>query len=147
MRNSDFVTLSGSIAAASATTAYVYYPVPAKFKFVGFAWSYQTAEANTDNTLDFIITADSAFDGSWATTLHTNANAVGLLDSAAIGETMVNFGDAAIAAGAAVAVTPTTADIAALATIRAALTTAGTGTVPAVNFHIIGYWLTPPGNA
>ena len=142
-RDSDISVLSGQIAAASATTAYVYFPIVAPFRFVGYAWSYQTAEANTDNTLDFVLTSDSAFDASWATTLHTNANAFGLLDSAGVGETMVNFGNAASGGAAAVAAAPTEARLAQGATIRAALVTAGTGTVPAINFHVFGYWLSP----
>ena len=143
-RDSDIVVLSAQSPAASAATTYVYFPVPAVFRWVGFGWSYQTAEANTDNTLDFVLAADSEFDGTFdGTTLHTNANAFGLLDSAAIGETMINYGDAASGGGAAVAVTPTEARLAQGATIRAALTTAGSSTVPAINFHVFGYFLAP----
>ena len=145
---------SGRIAAASATTAYVYVPVPdnatnsttlgashSAFLFEGFVWGYETTEANSDNTIDFVITYDSAEDGTFATTLHTNANAIGLLDTAAVGEFVTNFGDAAIAGGAAVAVTPTRARVPAGQTIRVAITTAGTSTVPAIMFAVFGHWV------
>ena len=109
--------------------------------FEGFVWGYESTEANSDNTLDFIITYDSAEDGTFATTVHTNANANGLLDTAAVGEFVTNFGDAAIAGGAAIAVTPTRTRIPAGQTVRVALTTAGTGTVPAIMFAIFGHWV------
>lgn len=137
------VILQGQIAAASAGTLNLYFPMPVPFRFEGFAWGYQTAEANTDNTMDFVITSDSGLDAGWATTLFTNVNTNGLLDSMGVGVIETNTGNAAIAGGAAVAVTPTAARVAAGATIRVAITTAGTGTVPAINFHIIGKFLQP----
>lgn len=135
-RRSAIVTVEKQAAAAAAGTANLYYSVPVPIRFLGFSWGYQAAEAGTDNTLDFVITADTGGDGGFATTLHTNANACGLLDSAAVGEMLTNFGDAAIAGGAAVAVDVTETRVAAGATIRVALTTAGTGTIPAINFAI-----------
>lgn len=134
------------VAAASAGTQYAYFPLPVPFRFEGFAWSYDTAEANADNTLDFVIAQDAAdddgtFDGT-GDTLHTNANAVGLLNTSAIGVTNTNKGDAASGGGAATAVTPTAARCDA-GTIRVAITTAGTGTIPAINFSIIGKFLQP----
>ncbi len=142
-----------STAAASAGTTYLYFPVAADmttsphkaFVFKGFMWGYQTAEANTDNTLDFVIArditdADGTFDGA-SDTLHTNANACGLLDSVALGRFVTNKGNAVMAGGAAVAVTPTETRVAAGDVIRVAVTTAGTGTVPAINFAIIGNWV------
>ena len=140
------------VAAASAATAYLYFPIPHEitktahkaFMFKGFAWSYQTAEANTDNTLDFVIAQDQDDDGTFdatGDTLHTNANAVGLLDSAAIGKTVTNKGDAASGGAAATAVTPTETRVDRGNTIRVAVTTAGTGTIPAINFSILGHWV------
>lgn len=142
-RDAEVVTLIGQIPAAGAATTNIYFPVPVAFRFEGYSWGYQAAEANADNTMDFVITSDSAFDASWATTLHTNANANGLLDSAGVGEFITNFGNAAIAGGAAVAAVPTAARVPAGATIRVAITTAGTGTVPAINFAIHGKTLQP----
>ena len=142
-RDSDLAVMLASQAAASAATTYLYYPVPTDFRFEGYAWSYQTAEANTDNTLDFLIEYDSAEDGTFATALHTNANAVGLLNSSAIGEWNVNFGNAASGGGAAVAAVPTAARVAANQSIRVTVITAGTGTVPGINFAIMGKWLQP----
>jgi len=143
-RDADLTVLMGQTAAAAAGALNLYYPMIVPFRFMGFCWGYQTAEANADNTIDFVIASDGDFDGTFDNpTLHTNANTCGLLDSAAIGEILVNMGDAAGAAGAAVAVTPTQARVVAGGTIRAVLTTAGTGTVPAINFGIIGYWLQP----
>lgn len=142
-RDANVFTQGGQIAAASAGTAYVYVPIPVAIDFEGFSWNYNTAEANTDNTLDFIITADTAGDGTWATTLHTNANPFGLLDTTAVGVSKTNYGDAAVSGQTAVAVSPTVTRVAAGATIRVALTTAGTSTIPAINFFVHGHTLTP----
>ena|SRR3990167_6332486 len=141
-RESDMAVMLASQAAASAATTYLYYPVPVPFRFEGYAWSYQTVEANADNTLDFVIEYDSANDGTFATALHTNANACGLLNSSAIGEWNVNFGNAASGGGAAVAAVPTAARVTA-GSIRVTVVTAGTGTVPGINFAIMGKWLQP----
>ena len=135
-----------STAAASAGTVYLYFPLPAPFMFEGYSWSYQTAEANTDNTLDFVIAcdvtdADGTFDGA-SDTLFANANANGLLNTSAIGVSNVNKGNAAIAGGAAVAAVPTRARVA-TGTIRVSVVTAGTGTVPGINFALIGKFLQP----
>ena len=146
-RDADFTVLRSRIAAASAATVNMFYGLPARFKFVGFEWNYETTEANADNTIDFVITRDQDKDGTHdatGDTIHTNANTCGLLDSAAVGQFRFNRGNAASAAGAAVAVTPTAVDIDDGETIRVAMTTAGTGTVPAINFNIVGYWLTGP---
>lgn len=145
-RTAGFDVLMGEVAAASAGTQYIYLPIVAPFMFEGFVWGYRTAEANADNTLDFVIAQDAAnddgtFDGT-GDTLHTNANAVGLLNSAAVGVMLYNYGDAASGGGAAVAVTPTKARLDA-GTVRIAVTTAGTGTIPAIQFGIVGHWLQP----
>lgn len=151
----DLTLLGGvqSTAAAAAGTTYLYFPVPAEFStsahkafiFKGFAWGYQTAEANADNTLDFVIAKDEAdddgtFDGT-GDTLFTNANAVGLLDSQAVGRFETNMGNAASGGGAAVAATVTENRVAADGVIRVAVTTAGTGTIPAINFAILGHFV------
>ena len=141
-RESGFDVMLASQAAASAATTYLYYPVPVPFRFEGFTWSYQTAEANTDNTLDFVIESDSAGDGTFATALFTNGNANGLLNSSAIGEWNTNFANAASGGGAAVAAVPTAARVVA-GSIRVTIVTAGTGTIPGINFGIIGKWLQP----
>lgn len=140
-RDAAYITLRGQTAAASAGTTYIYLPIPARFLFEGFSWGYQTAEANTDNTLDFVIARDQDKDGTFDATgdaIHTNANAVGLLDTAALGRMVTNKGDAAAPGGAAVAVTPTSVVIGQDETIRIAVTTAGTGTIPAINFSVYG---------
>ena len=150
-RSSDIVFLWDTNAAASAATGNIYLPLvggdtanpsgsPQAFIFEGFAWLYLAAEANTDNTLDFVITHDGG-DGTFGTTVHTNANAVGLLDSAAVGEVQINRGDAASGGAAAAAVTPTQLRIPVDRTIRVAVTTAGTGTIPAIKFGVYGHYV------
>lgn len=123
--------------AASAGTVTAYVPVgPTAFRFEGFQWMYETAEVNVDNTFDFAIAYTT--DGTNFTTLHSNANAVGLLDTAAVLTTQQNKGDAVAGGGAAVAVTPTAAEVPANAVLRFTLVTAGTGTVPAVQLQAYG---------
>lgn len=146
-RDANVTTYGGQSAAATAGTVYQYYPVPVVFEFEGFSWCYTTTEANADNTFDFVIEYDSAGDGTFATALHTNANAVGLLDSAAVGQFLTNKGNAAAGGGAAVAVTPTKARIPAGASIRVTVIRAGTGTIPAINFAVHGHTLTPLASA
>ena len=138
-RVSSMLTLTKVNAAASAATTYLYYSIPVPCRFVGFSWGYQTVEANADNTLDFLIAMDQDKDGTFdatGDTLHTNANEVGLLNSAAIGEYLTNYGDAASGGGAAVAVSVTETRVPVGATIRVTCVTAGTGTVPAINFDL-----------
>lgn len=140
------VVMSKQRAAASAGTLYMYYSVPVPFMFEGFAWGYQTAEANTDNTLDFVIERDQDKDGTFDATgdaIFTNGNANGLLDTTALGKMVTNMGNAASGGATAIAVTPTRTRIAAGETIRVTLVTAGTGTIPAINFDIIGKYLQP----
>jgi hypothetical protein len=127
-------------AAASAGTVYGYAPTgDRRFRFMGFGWSYASAEANTDNTLDFVIAYGN--DGSTFTALHTNANPVGLLDTAAPLVPNVNIGDAASSGGAGVAVTPTQAVIAANQMLRFTIVRAGTGTIPAIDFWVYGRYV------
>lgn len=141
-RDAGLVVITKEQAAASAATTYLYYPIPVAFRWEGFSWSYQSAEANTDNTLDFVIEADAASAGSWGTTLFTNGNPNGLLDTSAVGVERTNYGNAASSGATAIAVTPTVARVAGT-TIRVTVITAGSGTVPAINFSIIGHYLQP----
>lgn len=138
-RSADISVFNFRAAAAAAGTATAYRTVPQTFVFSGFAWMYESAEANTDNTLDFVL--DYTEDGTNYTALHTNANAVGLLDTAAPLVGQVNKGDAASGGGAAVAVTPTPARVPKGAVLRCRITTAGTGTIPAVQLDALGYFV------
>jgi len=145
-RDASLATLRASTAAASAGTLYLYYAIPVPFRFEGFSWGYQTAEANTDNTLDFVISRDQDKDGTFDATgdaMFTNGNANGLLDSMALGRMRTNFGNAASGGATGIAVTPTVTRVDAGETIRVTVVTAGTGTVPAINFDIHGHWLRP----
>lgn len=137
-RDNVIRTIIATKAAASAGTGTTYHPVGSRpFLFQGFAWLYETTEANADNTLDFVI--DYTTDGGGAyTELFTNANAVGLADTSAVLTLNSNKGNAASGGGAAVAVTPTEARVPANAVIRVRLVTAGTGTVPAVQMLVEG---------
>lgn len=140
-RDADYLVMRASTAAASAGTLYLYFQAPGAFVWEGFAWGYQTAEANTDNTLDFAIASDIDKDGTFdnaSDALFTNGNPNGLLDSMAIGVWKYNFGNAASGGATGIAVTPTVTRIAQDVTIRVAVVTAGTGTIPAINFAIYG---------
>jgi len=131
-RDNDITRIPARAAAASAGTTQTYTQTlnrPAIFQ--GWAFTYESAEANTDNTLDFAIAYTT--DGSNFTTLFANGNAVGLLDTGVPLVSQVNKGDAASGGAAATAVTPTEARIPAGATIRTTIVTAGTGTIPAVS--------------
>ena len=124
------------ITAATAGAQSRYFAVTQTFYFQGFCWFYESTEANSDNTLDFVI--DYTTDGTNFTTLHTNANAVGFLDTGAPLVVFENMGNAGSAGGAAVAVTPTGARVPAGATLRVTCTTAGTGTIKAMQFDVFG---------
>lgn len=115
----------------------------------GFSWMYETTEANADNTIDFVI--DYTTDSTTFVTIHTNANTCGLADTGTVLTPFTMMGDAAIAAATAVAVTRLngTGATAALpnirvpgeAVIRFAMTTAGTGTIPAIQMVLYGHWV------
>lgn len=147
MRNSDFAPgMSDVSAGASAGTTYLYFPVVAPFQFEGFAWTYLSTEANADNTFDFVIGRDIDKDGTFNNAndvIHTNANAVGLGDSGGAGQAQINKGDAGSGGGAATAVTPTPVRVTEGETIRVTMVRAGTGTVPAIKFQILGHYLAP----
>jgi hypothetical protein len=135
--------LVAEIAAASAGTVAAFIPMPVPFWWEGWCWGYRTTEANADNTLDWALGSDGDDDGTYDNAvLYTNGNPNGLLDSTAVGRFEYNTGDAASGGGAAIAITPTAQRIGAF-TVRANLITAGTGTVPAIMFGIIGKYLQP----
>lgn len=139
-RINNIYPLRGRTAGASAGTTYDYRPVGNRpFQVDGFGWIYESAEANTDNTLDFVI--DYTEDGSAYTAIFTNGNPCGLLDSAAPLVALVNKGNAAASGGAAVAVTAPTTRVPAHAVIRFTHVRAGTGTVPAVQMWANGRYV------
>lgn len=140
------IVLSDKTAAASAGTLYLYFGVPVPFMFEGFGWAYGTAEANTDNSLDFVISRDQDKDGTFdaaSDAIFTNVNPNGLLDTSALGKINVNKGNAGSSGAAATAVTPTRTRIDAGETIRVTVVTAGTGTIPSIKFEIYGKTLQP----
>lgn len=131
-RDNDITRIPARAAAASAGTTQTYSQTlnrPAIFQ--GWAWTYESTEANADNTLDFAIAYTT--DGTNFTTLFANANPNGLLNTSDPLVSNVNKGDAGSSGGAATSVTPTEARIPAGAVIRTTIVTAGTGTIPAVS--------------
>ena len=158
-RSKDFREFRFRTAAASAATDTQYLPIsdyagtsvlaePARaFLASGFSWMYESAEANTDNTIDFVIDYTTNGGGAY-TTIHTNANTVGLLDTSAELTMNTMIGDAAIAAAAGVAIVRLSGSSSAAlpnvrvpgdAVLRYRMTTAGTGTVPAIQFVLFGH--------
>lgn len=129
-------TFNFRAAAASAATATSYLPVAQTFLFTDFQWMYESTEANADNTLDFVL--DYTTDGTNYTALYTNANPMGLLNTGAPLVGFTNYADAASSGATGVVVTPTVVRVPANAIIRCRLTTAGTGTIPAVQMNVIG---------
>ena len=123
-------------AAAAAATSTQYKTVEQTFLFTDYQWMYETTEANADNTLDWVV--DYTVNGTDFISLVTNANAVGLLNTSAPLVGNINSGNAASAGTAGVVAAPTVVRVPAGAVIRVALTTAGTGTVPAIQFDVIG---------
>ena len=126
-------------AAASAATDTQYKTVEQTFLFTDFQWMYETTEANADNTLDFVL--DYTVDGTNFTALYTNANPMGLLNTGAPLVGFTDYADAASSGTTGVAVVPTVVRIPANAVLRSRLTTAGTGTVPAIQMSVIGQFV------
>ena len=143
-RSKSVTTLVGRAPAASAGTVTVFIPIPAAhehqaFKCTGFFWLYETTEANADNTLDFNITHGAAGTG---TTVYTNVNPNGLLDTGAPSTCFTNRRNAASGgAAAAAAADPGEIRIPAGDTIQMTIVTAGTGTVPAVQLGLHGSFI------
>lgn len=139
-RSHDISPFLFRTAAASAGTTTQWMPVLGEqaWLFVGWSWLYETTEANADNTLDFTLDYGT---NTTFTALFANGNANGLLDSGAILTPLHNKGNAASGAGAAIAVTPTVARVAFDNLIRCVLVTAGTGTVPAIQMAVEGYYI------
>ena len=158
-REKAYVEFRVRTAAASAATDTQYLPVSTHagtatltggatvFLAEGFAWMYETTEANSNNTVDWLL--DYTTDGTNFTVIHTNANPNGLLDSAAPLVTLTMMGDAASSGAAAAAVTRLSGSSSASspnvrvpgnATLRFATITAGTGTVPALQTILYGHW-------
>ena len=157
-RSKDFTEFRFRTAAASAATDTQYLPIsdyvgtsvlaePARaFLASGFSWMWEGSEGNADNTIDFVI--DYTTDGTNYTTIHTNANTIGLLDTSAAQVVNTMIGDAAIAAAAGVAIVRLSGSASAAlpnvrvpgdAVLRYRMTTAGTGTVPAIQFVLFGH--------
>lgn len=122
--------------AAAAGAVVGYAPVNQTFLFTDYSWFYESTEANADNALDWAI--DYTTDGTNFTAILSNANAAGLLNTAAPLVLVTNSGNAASAGAAAVAATPTVVRVPAGAVMRATITTSGTGTIPAVQFSVTG---------
>ncbi len=135
-RLNNRITYDFRAAAASAGTATSYRAVNQAFYFTDFSWFYESTEANADNTLDFVI--DYTEDGTNYTALYTNGNAMGLGDTGAALNLNENIADAASGGATGVSVTPTVVRVPKGAVLRCRLTTAGTGTVPAIQFDVIG---------
>lgn len=140
-RDNDVTQLTQSSAAASAGTTTTYFPIaptggvlttegPQAAVFVGFSWNYNSAEPNTDNTIDFLIDY-TATDGTTFVTLFSNGNPNGLLDTSAPLVQNKNKGNAAGSGQTGIDVAVTAVRIPAGSILRSATTTAGTGTVPA----------------
>lgn len=132
-RDNDIAVLSARAAAAAAGTVNVFIPVGSRpLLFNGFNWMYETAEANTDNTLNFKI--EFTTDGTAFTTMQAvGANAMGLLDTGAPDVEFVNRISAAAGGNAAAAAAaPAQVRVPANAVIRTQIVTAGTGTIPAI---------------
>lgn len=136
-RDSAITPIVFRTAAASAGTTTVYIPVGSRPLLVnGFSWNYETTEANADNTLK-LSAHYTATDGTTFVALRaapTNAN--GLLDTSGPLVNNVNMTDAASGGATAVAVTFTQARVPANSVLRATFVTAGTGTVPAINYTL-----------
>lgn len=145
-RDHDITRIESRFAAAAAGTVNQWQALPdpgaghaQAFLAEGFYWYYETTEANADNTMDFNITYGAAGTG---TTVFTNANANGLLDTGAVLNVFTNRRDAAIAAGAAAAASdPADVRIPVGNQIQFTLVTAGTGTVPAIVLGIYGKYV------
>lgn len=144
-RENDIMPLVTNHPAASAGNVPQFRGIPAYrggtvggYQWRGWFWLYETAEANTDNTLDFVI--DNGVSATF-TALFTNGNANGLLDTGAILTPFTNMGNAASGGATAIAVTPTVTKLAVATTVRHNTTTAGTGTIPALQMGSYGVFL------
>ena len=128
------------VAAAAAATSTTYQPVGERpFICKSFEWFYESTEANADNTLDWAITY--TVDGTTFVVVLTNANAVGLLNTASPLVSQKDMGDAVASGGAAVAKTAPSVRIPANAIVRFVIVTAGTGTIPAVQAILSGWYV------
>lgn len=151
-RDKDYFSTTFRTAAASAATATAYFPLsfsgpigaagngaktPAVFLFKGAGWMYESAEANTDNAVRFVL--DYTTDGSAFTTIFDSGstNTLGLLDSGAIIITRENFTSPGVA-GVAAATTMTETRVPNLATLRCRTITSGTSTIPAIQLQVYG---------
>lgn len=110
--------------------------------FTGWDWFYESAEDDTDNTVDFAIAYTT--DGSTFVDLFVNADPIGLLDTCDPLVGQVDTGDPATSGGAAIAVTPTEARIPPHAVIRIEIVTAGSGgegNIPAIQVAASGRYV------
>lgn len=133
------------IAAATAGTVTKYDLIDRPVNIKTFMWTFESTETNADNTLDYKL--DYTVDGTNFTTVFDNVNPLGLADTAAALVNNVNKANAASSGTAGVDLTSTfdseatvgsTYRIPAGATLRFATTTAGTGTLKAMDFVITG---------
>lgn len=136
MRFNDTDTYNFEIAAAAAGTVSKYRTLDKKFRFKGWTWMYESTEANADNKVDFVI--DYTTDGTNFTTLYSNGNPQGLLNTSAPLVGNINTGSGVTDGGAGVVQTPTEAEVAAGAVLRVTVVTAGTGTIPAIQVDVNG---------
>lgn len=133
------------IAAASAGTVTKYDLIDRAVNIKSIMWTYESTETNADNTVDYKL--DYTTDGTNFTTVFDNINPNGLLETAAPLVNNVNKGNAASSGVAGADLTTTfqaestvgsTYRVPAGATLRFAVVTAGTGTVKAMDFVIVG---------
>lgn len=116
------------------------------FLVKGFAWSYYTSEANSDNTFDFALSWAPVGTNSF-TTFFDNGNAIGLGDTGPPGATFDKMANPASGGGAAVSVASLFSSanqltrIPASSTVRLTGTTAGTGTIPRIQVVVYGTYL------
>ena len=143
-RDHDITIIEKRFAAAAAGTVNQWASLPnvdsaLAFLAEGFFWYYETAEANADNTMDFNITYGPVGTG---TTIFTNANPNGLLNTGALLALFTNRRDAASSGEAAAAASdPADVRIPVNTQLQFTLVTAGTGTIPAIVLGIYGKYI------
>lgn len=143
-RDHDIFVFENRVPAVAATViAYFGIPAaadegPAAFVAEGFYWLYEVTEGGTDNTVDFNVTHGAAGTG---TTVYTNVNPNGMLDTGAPSTLFTNRRDAASSgAAAAAAADPGPIRVVSGNVIQSTLVTAGTAAV-AARLGVFGHWV------
>lgn len=113
-RDNNITVLTSRSPAAAAGTIITYHPLggngtlsaegPKAALFVGWSWMYEATESATDNTTDFVIEYGLS---ATFTSLFTNGNPNGFLDTGAILTQFINNGNAASSGGAGIDVAVT----------------------------------------